>query len=191
MPALFHSDLRVVDDDLRTKAESFWAYQAIAPALGRKLRTALMNATVTGCATAVNRALVALALPVPDDCVMHDWWCNLVAAAFGEVDFTPQPTMLYRQHGANAAGARAMDAMSMLRRSGKLAVVRHGLRNRQAQAAVFLMRFADQLPAEQRAMVAIFTAMAGRGFLARRLLCLRHGFLYHGLSRNLALLAAM
>lgn len=37
---------------------------------------------------------------------MHDWWLALVAAAFGQIGFVSEPTILYRQHGYNEVGAK-------------------------------------------------------------------------------------
>ena len=37
---------------------------------------------------------------------MHDWWLALCAAGMGEIVYYPRATVLYRQHGRNAAGSR-------------------------------------------------------------------------------------
>lgn len=36
--------------------------------------------------------------------VMHDWWVYLIASAFGQVIYDPEPHILYRQHGGNFTG---------------------------------------------------------------------------------------
>jgi hypothetical protein len=72
----------------------------------RALRLLLGN-SVTGCASLVNVALLRCALPMPR-VAMHDWWLAQCAAAFGEVLFLDEPTVLYRQHGRNVVGARGL-----------------------------------------------------------------------------------
>jgi hypothetical protein len=51
--------------------------------------------------------LLELALPVPPQAIMHDWWLALHAAYFGRLRATPERWVRYRQHGANAIGARS------------------------------------------------------------------------------------
>jgi hypothetical protein len=65
---------------------------------------------VTGCATAVNRALLKVALPLPD-VVMHDWWLAQCAAGAGAVVSLPDALVLYRQHAANVVGASGFNGL--------------------------------------------------------------------------------
>ena len=105
VPILVHSDLVVVDDRLQRIHPSFLQYQSgLATPTGLSLRTLLAQNLVTGCATAVNRALLRLALPLPD-VVMHDWWLAQCAAGAGAVVSLPDALVLYRQHAANVVGA--------------------------------------------------------------------------------------
>ena len=53
----------------------------------------------------VNRTLLQIALPLPRETIMHDWWCGLVSGS-GRRRFVPAPLILYRQHGANQVGAK-------------------------------------------------------------------------------------
>ncbi|MGE3512933.1 MAG: hypothetical protein AB7N65_29070, partial [Vicinamibacterales bacterium] len=69
-------------------------------------RTLLVQNFVTGCTMTVNRALLDVALPVPDASPMHDWWFALCAAACGEVVCVPRPTVAYRRHGRNTVPVR-------------------------------------------------------------------------------------
>jgi glycosyltransferase involved in cell wall biosynthesis len=106
VPLLVHSDLTVVDEELRPIHRSFLEYQGLGADGVAPLQTLLTQNFVTGCTTVVNRALLRTALPLPD-VVMHDWWLALCAAAMGEVVCCPPATVLYRQHGQNAAGSRS------------------------------------------------------------------------------------
>jgi hypothetical protein len=62
---------------------------------------------VTGCALAINRALLEMALPIPDGAIMHDWWLALFAAYFGQLIAVPERLVKYRQHDANVIGAKS------------------------------------------------------------------------------------
>lgn len=114
-PVLIHSDLEVVDQDLNTVARSFLRQQYLRFEPEDPLGVLLMQNFVTGCAAVVNRSLLDLALPVPTDVIMHDWWLAQVAAAAGQVGFVELPTLRYRQHTSNVLGAQ--DFRGRLRRA--------------------------------------------------------------------------
>lgn len=75
-PVLVHTDLTVVDEDLRVLASSYrhtvngnWQRTA--------LHWELAQNTVTGCTAMYNRALGDLLQDEPSFFVMHDWWLAL------------------------------------------------------------------------------------------------------------------
>jgi len=114
VPCLVHSDLQVVDEHLRTLAPSFMRQQRInVPAMTLPVQLGVNH--VTGCTMMINRALLALALPLPSEAVMHDWWCALLSSQ-GRRHWVPEPLVLYRQHGANQVGARSRAVGARLRR---------------------------------------------------------------------------
>ncbi len=104
VPCLVHSDLTVVDEFLAVLSPSFARYQRMDPAGCSQLSLLSVN-QVTGCTMMVNRALLAQALPLPAETIMHDWWCALISGS-GRRSFIDQPLILYRQHGANQLGAK-------------------------------------------------------------------------------------
>jgi rhamnosyltransferase len=104
-PLLVYSDLAVVDEKLHPIHPSFLAFQGLGQGRELPLRLLLTQNFVAGCASLINRALLQVALPLPD-VVMHDWWVALCAAALGEIRCIPRATVLYRQHAANTAGGR-------------------------------------------------------------------------------------
>ena len=105
-PILVHSDVTVVDENLRTLADSFIACRHMANKDKAPLTILLTQNYITGCATAINGSLLELALPMHDSAMMHDWWISLCAAAFGKIGFIETPTVLYRQHNDNRVGAK-------------------------------------------------------------------------------------
>lgn len=100
---LVHTDLTVVEQDLRLIAPSFVRYQRMEPARSTALWLLSMN-QVTGCATMVNRRLLAMALPIPAEVVVHDWWCAVLSGS-GRRVYIDEPSILYRQHAVNQIGA--------------------------------------------------------------------------------------
>ena len=106
-PSLVHHDLAVVDERLEPLAASYWSMMALSPADEKNPQRLLSRNEVTGCAMACNRALLEIALPVPDEAIMHDWWLALFAAYFGKLGFMPQQLVQYRQHGENVIGAKS------------------------------------------------------------------------------------
>jgi rhamnosyltransferase len=107
VPLLVHSDLRVVSADLDLVHPSYFGLQQLDPHEDTRPTRLLFRNAVTGCATLVNRALLHRALPFPR-VAMHDWWLAQCAALFGRIAFVDEATVLYRQHDANAFGARGL-----------------------------------------------------------------------------------
>lgn len=105
IPILVYSDLSVVDENLQVIHPSFMRLQNLIHEPVAPLRTLLSQNLVTGCATAINRSLLTVAIPVPEVAVMHDWWLALCAGAFGVIGYTSEPLLFYRQHSNNQIGA--------------------------------------------------------------------------------------
>jgi rhamnosyltransferase len=105
-PILVHTDLQVVDGAGHLLHRSFHQLQRIRDERSRPLTTLLVQNYVTGCTMAANRALLGVALPVPADALMHDWWLALCAARCGSIRFLAAATAVYRRHGANTVTVR-------------------------------------------------------------------------------------
>lgn len=114
LPCLVHSDLTVVDEGLRVLSPSFAQYQRMNPAECSDLSLLSVN-QVTGCTMMVNRTLLQLALPLPAETIMHDWWCALISST-GRRSYIDTPLILYRQHGANQLGAKDRGLTTRFRR---------------------------------------------------------------------------
>lgn len=102
------TDLVVADEQLNILASSFWVYQKIKPQyLVTSMRNLAVRNCVTGCTLLMNKAALAVCLPVPSYAVMHDWWCGLkILEASGNLIPLARPTVFYRQHSGNVVGAR-------------------------------------------------------------------------------------
>ena len=108
LPVLVYTDLSVVDKQLRRIHKSFQSFQGMRNISYMPLRVLLAQNYIPACATAINRSLLRLAWPIPENALMHDWWVALCAAACGIIEFNPQPMGFYRQHEDNKIGAKGL-----------------------------------------------------------------------------------
>lgn len=148
-PALYHSNLRLVDKDLG------YLGKAHDKPLAEPARyTALAEPVATGCTMVMNRAARELLCErLPDRCKMHDEWTYLVVSLTGKVlyDFTPH--ISYRQHDDNVLsvkpGTKTLKVMKdkIVRRRGG------GWIPRSANAAELYGKYQDILTGRDAAMV--------------------------------------
>ncbi|MGH7022175.1 MAG: glycosyltransferase family 2 protein [Caulobacteraceae bacterium] len=111
---------------------------------------------------------------------MHDWWCALVTAAFGEVVYDPKPAVLYRQHGGNAIGQASGRLAELWRLARMFARAPRRFYPIHAQAAEFLRLWGDALDPDRRRLaealvnsrksLAARIAYAARGRMVRQAL---------------------
>lgn len=187
IPAMVHTDLRVVDGELREIDPSFVAFSKLD---GHRLSLngLLMQNVVTGCTMMLNRALAELSVArTPAGGIqMHDWYIALLAAACGKTGYLDEATIDYRQHGNNVVGAKNPRSLGYIlaRISGK--VVRGSIFAASAQAQVLLDTCSDLLPQDARTTLAAFAAVRESGWLKRKQLYVRHGFYKIGLTRCIA-----
>ena len=102
-PILVHSDLRLVDSNGDYMFSSFWKWQHIDPLRNSTSRLLIQN-TVTGCATIINRSL-SEKLKMSPNLYYHDYRSALVASLIGVVVPLHEQLIDYRQHGKNVCGA--------------------------------------------------------------------------------------
>jgi glycosyltransferase involved in cell wall biosynthesis len=193
VPLLVHSDLRVVGSDCEETQSSFFAFQGIEPSFGRCINRLLVQNVVTGCASIFNRSLLARALPIPAEAAMHDWWLALVAASFGRIAFVREATVLYRQHGENAIGAKRVSFWAMLFNgfkspAGAIFREKRGIARALRQARALHHQYEDQMPKAIQEIVTRFSAIPEQGFIARRITVARYRFLAKSLLTKLLFL---
>ncbi len=105
VPLLVHTDLHVTDEQLNIIDTSLWHYENNNPDKDA-LRYLLYQNIATGCSMMLNKNLLELAFPVPEEAIMHDWWCSMVASTFGIIGTLHEATLYYRQHDINTIGAK-------------------------------------------------------------------------------------
>ncbi|HVX40766.1 MAG TPA: glycosyltransferase family 2 protein [Gemmatimonadaceae bacterium] len=193
-PVLVHTDLTVVDAVLRPVHPSFWTYAGMDPEPATLRRFIVRNVT-TGATLMLNAPLRVLAADAPPEMLFHDWWYACVAASFGRIVALREPTVLYRQHGGNAVGARngrlTLDRVPRGVAAGvrNAREFRRGLRQTAAQARAFLDRFGDRLSESDREFLKAYSEIPYQRFVRRKLDLLRFRALpEHGLVRRLGVL---
>ncbi len=105
VPQLVYCDAAVVDAQRRPVHASFLRQNRLPNGSGRPLKTLLGRSFLLGCACAVNRPLLELALPQPEVAASHDWWLALCAASAGRITCLDAPLLEYRRHAASASQA--------------------------------------------------------------------------------------
>ena len=127
-PLLVFSDLHLVDERLKVLYESFWTHMKIDPDRINRIPELMVQSVVTGCTAMLNRAMLDLAVRMPEEAFMHDRWVGLLASFMGRSGIVRTQTVLYRQHahnvlgtGRNVAGtAVTQRSRSLLERMGGL-----------------------------------------------------------------------
>jgi glycosyltransferase involved in cell wall biosynthesis len=177
-PQLVHHDLRVVDQSLKEIHPSFW--KKIHLKTYADLSRLLVQNVVTGCACLFNRPLLELATPLPKECMMHDHWMALVAAAFGQITAIDEPLTLYRQHGNNQIGAASLYSLKRLRSNSTKLVGK--------QAKALLDRYEKQLSHQQIKTIKTVCELPTMGFIKRACAIQKEKLYKSGLLRNLLFL---
>ena len=181
VPVLVHTDLRVVDEVLNQIAPSFVRHMRLDPIAGAALERLLVRNIATGCTMLCNRALIYQALPLPAEAMLHDWWFALVATCLGSVAFIDEPTVLYRQHAANAVGA---GGVWTLRRWNRYMRLRERVRRRYAQARALSARVDEYLDPGARTIIDRFAQLEDQRVWRRTWNIVTQGYRDHGLIRT-------
>lgn len=121
---LVFTDAEVVDSELRPLGYRMWRTVRFRGREqgevrgGRAINVLLRRNVVTGATMAFRARYRDLLLPIPANPLhVHDEWIAFLIAATGSIDFIARPTILYRQHGANALGAHPPTGPGMLARA--------------------------------------------------------------------------
>lgn len=116
-PLLAFSDLTVVDAEDHVIAPSFLTYIGRDPRR-TDLNELLVQNLVTGCASAMNHAMIqaihAFSVNDAKAMMMHDWVYALLAASVGHLIYVDEATVDYRQHGTNVMGAHPYSSCKTL-----------------------------------------------------------------------------
>ena len=186
-PALVHTNLKVVDEDLREISPS---YEGMTNRDYEKkaLKNMITMNNAAGCTTIYNRALADLITTEPEYMVIHDWWLALMAAAFGKIGVIHEPTILYRQHGGNDIGAKKVLSPRYIRYClTHIDEISKKIADSYKQAGSFLKQFNETLTEDQREMLKAYASIPGLPRIRRMATIVKHKTYLHGLSRKAVL----
>ncbi len=124
---LAYSDLEIADESLMVSQGSFWKRSRIAPFSGSLGERALLKNISPGCSMLFRKEVAGLlsdcyrdpafasrncAAVLDETPFMHDHLAQVLAAGRGDIVYTPQKLVRYRQHSSNTIGAfyRARDS---------------------------------------------------------------------------------
>lgn len=183
-PLLVHTDLTVVDKDLKIIFNSFWKYQKLNPEC-KNLNNIIIQNIVTGCSMMINKKLKELAQPIPTDAIMHDWWIALVASIYSGIYEIESPSILYRQHNENNIGAKKYSFYYYITRLGKINESHKSNIKIIKQAEALLKCYKEILNKKQYKTLNSFSSIINKNKLNRLKDILIYRYRKHGLIRNI------
>lgn len=181
-PFLIHTDLEVVNDDLKAISDSMWKYEKINPNLNSLNRLLVQN-TITGCTMMINRRLAEKSLPILESCIMHDWWIGLVASCFGKISYLTNNTIKYRQHGRNDTGSKKFDLKYIIKKMNFKETDKYII-----QSKSFLEIYKKDLDEQKIELLENFSKIKEKSFLQRVSILIKYKILKNGIIRNIGLL---
>lgn len=99
-PALYYSNLRIVDQNLK-----YYRLSHTRPHTPHNKYSSLVDSLATGCTIVFNKeARNIVKSRVADNCLMHDTWLFLVCSFFGAIIYDSNAHISYRQHENNVIG---------------------------------------------------------------------------------------
>ena len=182
LPLLVHSNLRVVDEKLDIIDKSYWSYQQKDP--NRiALNYLLVENVITGCTTIINSKLANLALPIPQNAIMHDWWLALVASTMGKIDYIDDSTILYRQHSQNEIGASRLSFDTVIQKISTPIFKRYT-----KQSKELLDRYRDKLKPKDLDILEMMASIEHISWYRGKILLLRYNISANNFIKNIGLL---
>lgn len=191
VPLLVWSDASLIDEQGKLLHPSFFAASGVPASWCEEFRHSLIISNAAGCTMLGNRALARCAVPIPEECYMHDWWILLVAQALGHIAVVDEPLVRYRQHKNNIFGAN-VGRKNMLEKIKKGISASHkNVLSTQTQARAFFDRYSSWMRHEEKKLCHAWAHMADKSKISRLRACLKMGFKKPGFSRDLAFWAVL
>ena len=190
LPLLVFTDLRVVDEHLKTIHSSMWNLMDVDPKCIHRLERVVNRSLVTGCTSMINRPMLELARTMPEGATMHDRWIGLLAAAMGAAAFLPDQTVFYRQHENNVIGAGTKPSFIASVRRAVNGRGRRAERARSEREAALLLDLYGSRMSERSAAILRAYLQSGRSESAmkRVAMTLRYRFTRGNLLKDLVTL---
>ena len=183
---LIRTDMKVVDENLKIISPSY--KQSMNSNFDRtSFNQILIQNTFAGCTAMYNRKLAELINQKPNYCIMHDWWLELVASAFGKISHVDEQTMLYRQHGNNVIGAKDVRKLGYkINRLLNNEEVKNAINITYTQAKSFLECYEQRMDEKQINIIKQYIQIPNMKRLDKWKTICTLGTYKNGLSRNIA-----
>lgn len=188
IPAAVFTDAKVVDEKLQEIAPSFHKISTL-DTTKTDLPHLLMENKLIGCTMMFNQAVVKMLYQLPQYARYHDWWIGLLAASMGKIGYLSEATLLYRQHGSNEVGTQSF--LSYVKaRIHSLQAQKQSLMENQKQAEELLKIYKNEkgLSEQAKEELRTFAALSEKGWIGRRRIVLRRGYLKTGVVRNIGVM---
>lgn len=183
IPQLVHTDLYVVDKNLKIMNKSFIKYSNLDSNC-KSFNKYLIQNNVTGCTMLINKKLVDLVNFDIKNVRMHDWYFALLASSFGQVHFINKPTIKYRQHGNNVLGAKKVKGIrGVYNKLVKNNTIKNDLNKIFVQAEIFKDNYYEQLSDENKDILDSFCQMYGANKVKKLLILNQYKFYKQGKIR--------
>ncbi|WP_298263710.1 glycosyltransferase [Acidocella sp.] len=198
-PILIHTDLEMVSADKVSIAPSTWQVYRMRPT-DNKIRRIMYGNNVSGATMLMNRAVVDIALPIPETLKEQDWWLALAASAFGVIVPLPKVTMLYRRHGNNdniisnspSARDRMRRVLTTVYRPSSARRRIYELFGRSYYICnIFYYRYKNQLTPELSQMFSDYINLRSLGFWRRRYVIIRYGLWFRNVLADVGLMLVL
>lgn len=192
-PLLIHTDVRVVDQNLRELCRSGMQYRGMCPIHKRTLASFCLENSAHGCTLILNRKLAEMCNPFPSKKIHVDWWIALVAEAFGKIEYRPEINMDWRRHKVNMSQASSLKAnfLSMRHPLAHRKAFYEKLQENYVIIEEFLARFDSILPQRRKDALQFFLDLESYDFLRKRYLMLHYRLFFSSWMRALGFFVLM
>ena len=187
-PVLFNTDLIIVDESLNEIHKSFEKTHNVSH-YKTSLNQIISQNTVTGCTMVINKPLIDIMQEKkPTYFVMHDWWIELLASSFGEIIYSDEKTVLYRQHNNNTVGIRNIRNPLFCIKFFfcELSSIKQALNNSYRQAEALLKLYYNKLDDQQKNIIIQYINVPNCHKLKKIKILIKFGFLKNGIARKIA-----
>lgn len=195
IPILIHSDLTVVDSELKIIHKSFLKMQKLPKKTFK--RVYYISNNVTGCVSLINNALKQIGLHNYELLIqnikyikMHDNFFALIASIFGKKIFINKTTNFYRQHDNNICGAtKPRSIVSKIRSINEIIKLHNSFLNKNREIIKFYIFYFSKFStfSNEKMILTDFLLLQNKNKLYRIFYLIRYGMLDIKLLRNLIL----